>query len=678
MLAKHDNNILDFVLDTMDVMIYVVDIETYELVYVNKQVIEEFGDIHGEICYKILQKNKHQPCEFCSLQDPENNVYLGASFKWQNHNTINNKEYAFSDRIIQWKDGRNVKVQVGIDISTQKKLESSLLEEKDNAIESFEALSNSTIEALIIYDDEKRCIKVNQVAPELFGYHALEMIGKDAMHFVSKQSQALVQSVISNYNQEPYEALMQRKDGTTFPALVRGRDLKLAGRTIRVSAVMDITNIKEKEEEISKLAYFDTLTSLPNRAQLSHKAEAFMRNSQKEGFYGALMFIDLDNFKNVNDAKGHLIGDEILKECAHRLNALIEPCDVIARFGGDEFVILLHCHTAQEQQALVCAKEAAQGIIKVLEVPFVLQKNDFRLSASIGIRTFLGEQQSFHELLKFADSALSYSKEMGKGTWSFYNPSLQNEIERKALLTERLYKAVEQKKGIGIFYQKQFSCDDEVIGIELLLRWQDDLLGIISPFEFIPIAEESGLIIPLGEFVLQEALNLLEQWKTKPSKASWRISVNVSSKQFERTDFVHRIETLLNSFCIDTSKLRLEITESLLLKDTQDALDKIQYLKSLGISFSIDDFGTGYSSLSYLKQLPVDELKIDKSFIVDILTDKSDENIVETILSLGKSFDFEVIAEGVETFEIKEKLHEIGCMAYQGYYRGLPESIDLI
>ncbi|OHE14518.1 MAG: diguanylate cyclase [Sulfurimonas sp. RIFOXYD12_FULL_36_11] len=663
---------MEIIVNSTGAMVYVIDLMTYEVLYANDRCIEEFGEIIGTTCFKSLQKNQDSPCYFCPLQQSGNPLShpVGTTFEWENQNSINNRHYLFNDRIIQWKNGQLAKVQVGIDITKQKLLEQEILNERDESIRAFEALSDSTIEGLIIYDESKRCIHVNKVAPQLFGYSSDEMIGRYALDFIAPESKKLVASVIQNDDQEPYEAQMLRKDGSLFPAILRGRNFVLSGKNIRVSAVMDISDIKQKEEEILKLAHYDILTALPNQLLL----RKYLQKNNKNDHYGALLFIDLDHFKTINDTKGHSAGDLVLIETAKRITETIRQNDTVSRSGGDEFVVLIDTCETDKERATDHISALAKKILSELQKPYLIMEYDFRLSASIGIALFLNNEHSIDDLYKYADSAMYNAKANGRNTFNFFDPKLQQMMESKALLIERLRKAVEDQS-MTLFYQPQIILINEhlrFVGVEALIRWNDPKDGMISPGKFIPIAEESGLIIPLGKWVLQEAIRQLKQWESDEDKKEWRISVNVSYKQFEKDDFITIIESLIHEYDICPEKLRLELTESLLVKNMQEALNKINHLKALGLSLSIDDFGTGYSSLSYLKQLPIDELKIDQSFIRDLTNDPNDVIIVETILSIAQKFGLDVIAEGVETEEQYEQLVSMGCKHFQGYLFGRP------
>jgi len=663
---------METIVNSTGALVYVIDLSTYTVLYANDRCIEEFGNIVGNICYRSLQKNQYSPCNFCPIQPLEDPLVhpVGTIYEWENQNSINNRYYLFNDRIIRWKNGQLAKVQVGIDITKQKKLEQDIISERDESIRAFEALSDSTIEGLIIYDESKRCIRVNKVAPALFGYSSEEMIGRDALDFIAPESKEFVRTAIQNDDQEPYEAHMIRKNGTIFPAILRGRNLVLNGKNIRVSAVMDISDIKQKEKEILKLALYDNLTELPNQLLLRE----YLQRNDKNDHYRGLLFIDLDHFKTINDTKGHGAGDLVLIETAKRIRETIRQSDTVSRSGGDEFIVLINTCETDKERAIDHISAVAKKILAELQKPYLIMEYDFRLSASIGIALFMNNEYSIDDLFKYADSAMYNAKANGRNTFNFFDPKLQQMMEIKALMVERLRKAIENHS-LMLYYQPQiiFANDRlQFIGVEALIRWNDSEHGMISPGNFIPIAEESGLIIPLGEWVLQEVTRQLKEWESDVSKKDWRISVNVSYKQFEKDDFVPIMESIIHKYDIKPGKLRLELTESLLVKNMQEALNKINHLKALGLSLSIDDFGTGYSSLSYLKQLPIDELKIDQSFIRDLTNDSNDVIIVETILSIGQKFGLEVIAEGVETEEQYEKLVSMGCKHFQGYLFGRP------
>lgn len=663
------------IVETTGALIYIIDVSTYEIIYANTQCKKEFGDVVGKTCYKVLQKNRELPCGFCPLHQQDKNpssLPVGTTYQWENKNSINNHHYMFVDRIITWEDGRKVKVQVGIDISKQKELEIQILKEKNDFIDSFKILIDSILEGIIIYDENKYCIKVNGVAPKLLGYTQEEMTGKYALDFVAPDSQKLVKDNMQNHNQQQYEAEMIRKDGSIFPVILRGRDLVLLGKQIRVSAFIDISEIKKKEKKILELAYYDNLTTLPNRLLLKELLSVMIKRVERNDYYGALLFIDLDNFKMVNDTKGHEIGDFVLIETAKRLQNSIRKTDIVARLGGDEFVIVLEIPEQNKDIAINNISIAAKKILDEIKKPYLISNFDFRLTVSIGIALFKNDEFSIEELMKFADTAMYASKANGRNRFSYFDPVLQHLVEEKANLFEKLHKAIE-KESMVLYYQPQIKVknnESQIVGMEALVRWNSD--KIIPPNDFIPLAEETGLIIPLGEWILAKVLEQMKIWEKDSIKKEWQVSVNISYKQFEKNDFLDLLKSLIEKYEINPNKLKLELTESLLIKNTQENLNKIREINNLGISLSIDDFGTGYSSLAYLKQLSISELKIDKSFIKDLAVDSNDFIIVETILSIGNKFNLKVIAEGVETKEQYEKLLSMGCSSFQGYLFGRP------
>jgi diguanylate cyclase (GGDEF)-like protein len=375
---------------------------------------------------------------------------------------------------------------------------------------------------------------------------------------------------------------------------------------------------------------------------------------KRENHYGALLFIDLDHFKIVNDIKGHTAGDLVLIETAKRLKEILRETDFVARLGGDEFVILIDTKTNNKDLVIEDINIISNKILKEIKKPYLILEHELRLTTSIGIILFR-KNNNLDELMKYADTAMYSSKEKGRDRFSYFAPKLQQIIEEKAQMIEELRKAIERKE-LVLHYQKQILTKNNkssVIGVEALIRWNSQK-GLIPPNSFIAIAEESGLIIPIGKWILTEAINQIKQWEEDKEKKDWKVSVNISPKQFEKDNFVELVDSLTKGHNINPNKLRLELTENLLIKNVEETLKKIKRLFELGITLSIDDFGTGYSSLAYLKQLPIHELKIDQSFIKDILIDSNDFSIVETILSIGKKFNLEVIAEGVETKEQHE------------------------
>lgn len=428
------------------------------------------------------------------------------------------------------------------------------------------------------------------------------------------------------------------------------------------ATVQDISSSKLAEEKIEFLAHHDPLTHLPNRVLLRDRCEQAMAIAKREDSGVVVMFLDLDHFKNINDGYGHLVGDQLLIQVVKRLHDCIRDADTICRLGGDEFVIVLP-HLADVSDIT----RIAQSVLDALSEPFEVNQQTLHTSASIGITLFPNDGGDFDTLLKNADTAMYQAKEGGRNTYSFFTAKMNADAMERLNLHTQLRTAL-QKKEFELHYQPQIDLiTDRVVGMEALIRWKHPEHGMVSPARFIPIAEASGLIIPIGEWVLEEACKQARIWQ-QSGRAPFMVAVNLSALQFKRGNILDTVSKALESSGLPPSMLELELTESILLKDMSSALKTIQELKALGVQLSIDDFGTGYSSLSYLRQLKVDKLKIDQSFVSNIVADIDDLAIVCAIIQLGKTLQMEVIAEGVETTEQLGILRARGCDEAQGYY----------
>jgi diguanylate cyclase (GGDEF)-like protein/PAS domain S-box-containing protein len=428
----------------------------------------------------------------------------------------------------------------------------------------------------------------------------------------------------------------------------------------------DITERKKSEEKIRELAFYDTLTRLPNRALLLDRLRQSMVDSRQNKVCGALMFIDLDHFKTLNDTLGHDKGDLLLRQVAYRLSSSVNEGDTVARVGGDEFVVVLGNLSLDEAEATMETVAVGEKILAVLGSAYQLNGVQFRSTASIGVTVFNGEQTSTDELFKQADLAMYKSKERGRNAMCFFDPAMQTAVLKRAELEVGLRNAIEENR-IVLHYQAQVVDGNRITGAEALVRWEHPERGLIPPGEFIPLAEESGLILEMGRTVLASACAQLALWATRPSMAHLSMAVNVSARQFREPDFVDSVLAVINRTGARADRLKLELTESVLVENVQDVIEKMSALRARGVTFSLDDFGTGYSSLSYLKRLPLDQLKIDRSFVRDILVDPNDADIARTIVALARSFNLGVIAEGVETEAQRDFLAVAGCHAYQGF-----------
>jgi len=552
-------------------------------------------------------------------------------------------------------------------------------EEREAALR-IAAIAFETEEAMMVTDKNAVIIRVNQAFMHLTGYRADEVIGKNPSLLKSDRQDAeffgRMWARLRHENNWQGEIWNKRKNGEVFPAwlnitAVVGKDNE---PTNYVGTFIDFTERKRAENEIHHLAFYDSLSQLPNRRMLLDRLRQAVATGARNKTGGALLFIDLDNFKTLNDTKGHGIGDLLLIEVSKRLQACVREGDTVARFGGDEFVLLLEGLSEDRAQAAVQARGVGEKVLETLTHPYQLEGNDFHSSSSMGVTLFFDYKEKLDELLKQADTAMYEAKKSGRNTLRFFDPVMQDELEARAQLEVGLRDAL-RKQELRLYYQMQINFAGCVLGAEVLLRWIHPERGLISPVQFIPLAEESGLIIPIGQWVLEEACRQIKTWEANDHTRDLQLAVNVSSRQFRQLDFVTQVQETILRTGIVPQRLKLELTESIVLDDVADTIAKMQALKKIGVSFSMDDFGTGYSSLAYLTQLPLDQLKIDKSFIEHIGTKASDATIIQTIIGMANNLGMEVIAEGVETQEQRDFLERNGCMLYQGYFFGKPVPI---
>jgi diguanylate cyclase (GGDEF)-like protein/PAS domain S-box-containing protein len=444
---------------------------------------------------------------------------------------------------------------------------------------------------------------------------------------------------------------------------------------LQVGAMQDITERKAAAGEIEHLAFYDPLTGLPNRRLLLDRLKQAMTSSTRSERYGALLFLDLDNFKTLNDTLGHDIGDLLLQQVAERLITCVREGDTVARLGGDEFVLMLEGLSENTQEAATQTEIVGGKILTTLNERYQLGGHAYHSSPSIGATLFTGHQGTIDDLLKRADLAMYQAKAAGRNTLRFFDPEMQAAVSTRAALETDLREAV-LKEQFVLHYQAQVDGDGSLTGVEVLVRWQHPKRGIVSPADFIPFAEETGLILPLGHWVLQTACAQLAKWATRPEMAHLTVAVNISARQFGLPNFVEEVLAILDHHGANPERLKLELTESLLVNDVEGVIVKMTALKEKGVCFSLDDFGTGYSSLSYLKRLPLNQLKIDQGFVRDILNDPNDAAIAKMVVALAESMGLAVIAEGVEIEEQRISLARLGCHAYQGYLFSRPLPLD--
>ena len=458
----------------------------------------------------------------------------------------------------------------------------------------------------------------------------------------------------------------------TATAIAEMDTLATAFQRMRVLLQQNQAQERQAQAEIRRLAFFDPLTQLPNRRMLQERLRQALAASNRRQTTGALLFIDLDNFKTLNDTRGHDIGDQLLREVGRRLRESVRTEDFIARLGGDEFVVMLEDLNGTPNDAAAQAESVAEKILAGVGQPYLLDTHEHHTTASIGVCLFSAEgRESAEEILKRADAAMYRAKTAGRNTLRFFDPALQTSLENRALMEAGLRRALPQQQ-LELYYQPKVDHQWRIIGAEALLRWRDPERGLIPPSQFIPLAEDSGLIVPIGQWVLETACQDVRQWNDLTGWGDLSIAVNVSARQFRQPGFVATVTDSLSASGIQPRNLTLELTESLVLDNVADSIEKMHELKVLGIGFAMDDFGTGYSSLSYLKRLPLDELKIDQSFVRDIASDPGDEVIVRTIIAMARSLGLNVVAEGVETRQQYDFLIKHQCAMFQGYLFGRP------
>lgn len=527
-------------------------------------------------------------------------------------------------------------------------------------------------EGMMVTDANNIILRVNRAFTSITGYSAEEVIGKTP-HLLSsnKHDAAFYEEMwYSLKNQGAWEGEVwnRRKNGKIYPENLTITAVKDDNGIVTnyVATLTDITMRKAAENEIQHLAFYDSLTGLPNRRLLIDRLKQVAANNARSGRGGAILFLDLDHFKTLNDTLGHDIGDLLLQQVAARLETCVREGDTVARLGGDEFVIMLENLSDQSIEVAAQAETIGEKILDALNQPYLLANHKYQSTPSIGVVLVNKQNQSPHELLKQADIAMYQAKKAGRNTLRFFDPQMQANINARVDIERELRKAIELKQ-LQLYYQIQIDHLGHPLGAETLIRWIHPERGLVSPFHFIPLAEETDLILPIGLWVLNTACAQLKAWEQDSVTRDLTLSINVSAKQFHQVDFVSQVQVALRQHDIDPKKLKLELTESMLLDKLDCTINTMNVLKAIGIRFSLDDFGTGYSSLQYLKILPLFELKIDQSFVRDIVNDSSDQAIVRTIIAMADTLNLTVIAEGVETEEQKTLLLNLGCNHYQGY-----------
>jgi diguanylate cyclase (GGDEF)-like protein/PAS domain S-box-containing protein len=635
-----------------------------KLVYLNDAACAEFA-VERTVALKNTLPNAvpgfFSPAMLSLLQAASGNV-SASMFEAQNQS----QDLWYEMRCFPRPDGMSIYFRnVTESISSRRKLD-----EANGILREQAELLDKAQDAIFVRDMENRVIYWNRSAERLYGWTAKEVTGRllgDIFHDSLADMDKSVVSVLQNGEWDG-ELSQRHRDGTTL--IVESRCTLVSGEDGKPRSILaintDITNRKAAEAKFQHLAFYDVLTDLPNRLLLRERLDKALATASRDGTMGALLFVDLDDFKTLNDTLGHDMGDILLQQVALRLTSCVRKSDTVARFGGDEFVVLLEGLSEDSIRTSAAAKAIGDKVLDAFRKPYQVGSYECNSTASIGITIFPGWSDTVEDLLKRADLAMYRSKAQGRNSMCFFDPAMQTLVASRAALLADLRWALQNRK-FELHYQPQVDSSGHVLGAEGLLRWRHSRGRMVPPNEFIPLAEEAGLIVELGRWVLETACAELAEWATRPEMERLSIAVNVSIRQFLDSNFVDLVLEVLRESGANPHRLKLEITESSAMENVDDTIAKMTALKRHGVGFSLDDFGTGHSSLSHLKRLPLDQLKIDRTFVSDVLTDVKDASIARTIITLGRNLNLSVIAEGVETEGQREFLEGEGCHAYQGY-----------
>ena len=568
-------------------------------------------------------------------------------------------------------DGKPAVIGVILDITERRNAEQQL---------RIAATAFESREAMYVTDANGLILRVNEAFSELTGYQADEAVGRTPGLLDLVNDNATLPETMWDLADSAgvwhSEGTTRRKSGDRVPVYLSLTAVKNGdGLTCNyVGTLTDISARKSAEARIEYLAFYDQLTRLPNRRLLIDRLHQALVGRTRSGAGGALLFIDLDNFKDINDTLGHARGDQLLQQVAERLGHCVREGDTIARLGGDEFVMMVEGLSVSPAEAAAQSRQIGEKLLAELNRPYAIASQDVHCTPSIGVTLFSDHHHNADELLRRADLAMYKAKDAGRNTLCFFDPELQAAVYARTVLESELRVGLRESQFL-LYYQPQVGGNGGLTGAEALVRWPHPSRGLVPPVEFIPVAEASGMIMPLGQWVLRTACEQLVRWSKRATTAPLSIAVNVSARQFHHRDFVTQVQAALQETGADPCRLKIELTESLLLKDIEDVIAKMGELKDLGVRFSLDDFGTGYSSLAYLKRLPLDQIKIDQSFVCDVVNNDKDAAITRTIVALARNLGLSVIAEGVESEAQRDLLASQGCLAYQGYLFGRPQHV---
>jgi len=565
-----------------------------------------------------------------------------------------------------------------IDITERKQAEETVQKSEERARLILETLSEAVALNEIVFNEEGemidyRVLEVNDAFYKIADYRkGIPVIGQTASELYGMDVEAI--KVFLESHKNSVETL-HTEIISPINKIIFSISTSPFKNNRFVTSFHDITEIKKATAEIERLAYHDALTGLSNRQLLLDRLHQALVSCARNNRAGALLFIDLDNFKSLNDTLGHETGDLLLQLVSQRLKSCIREVDTLARLGGDEFVVMLLDLGEQPIEAAAQSEIIGEKILAAISLPYQLDTHEYHCTASIGVTLFNNDQQGTEELMKQADIAMYQAKKTGRNALRFFDNQMQESISARVLLESELRKAIELGQ-FQLHYQIQVDSLRRPLGAEAVIRWLHPERRQVSPSQFIPLAEETGLILPIGQWVIETACAQIKSWEQNANTRKLVLAVNVSARQFHQAEFAIQVQAAINRHAIDPKLLKLELTEGMLLEDIEGTITTMNALNEIGVQISLDDFGTGYSSLQYLKLLPVDQLKIDMSFVRDIATDRNDKAIVRTIIAMAQSLDMDVIAEGVETEEQCQLLLKNGCTHFQGYFFGKPIPID--
>lgn len=571
-------------------------------------------------------------------------------------------------------DGKPAVMLVARDVTERQRATRAIVQREERLRKIMETM----VDALVIIDSRGIIETFNRAAERIFGYKPQEVVGRSVNMLMPAQVGAQHEGFIRKYMKTGRSTVVglgrvvegRRKDGSTFPMELALSELTLGESQLFIGVLRDITERRAQEERLRYLATRDHLTGLPNRALFQERLEEAVARADDLGHHVAILFLDLDHFKNINDTLGHPMGDRVLQAVGRRLEAVVRPGDTVAHLSGDEFTVILDGVAGPAEASAIADK-----LLDRLAEPFEIDGREIYTSGSIGIVMYPENSEDIANLLKHVDTAVNFAKKQGRNNFQFYTEKLSADMVRRLQVENGLRRALERQE-LEVHYQAKVDlANEEIIGCEALLRWKSADLGFVSPVEFIPVAEETGLIVPIGEWVLKQSLRQLDAWM-QAGLPPIRVGVNLSARQFREPQLAAKIMAALEETGVGAELLELELTESMLVENADEAIQALWALKGLGITLSIDDFGTGYSSLSYLKRFPIDELKIDRSFVKDIPESADDMSITKAIISMARSLEMKLVAEGIETPAQADFLRDNGCHTGQGYLFAKPLPAD--